>query len=175
MTASEERPERPEPDEEQTWADLVQAFHAAPDDAAEHHWPAAEDLGPDDVRSDPYTPPPVGLTADDLLTTVEASDDGGDTLPGPRRAADDDPASLEADHFVPPAPPPMPPGDLVSRLAWAGVIVPPAVVLIAGLTSIGIATNVTAFLAVAFIAGFGTLVSRLRGHHPSDPDDGAVL
>lgn len=176
MTAPDERPDRPdEPDDEKAWAELVEAFHTAPDDAVEHSWPAAEDLGPDEYAApDASVGSDEDLSPDDLLA-AGLGDDDADTLPSPRPAADDAPEALETDHFVPPPPPPIPRGDLVSRLAWAGVVVPPAVVLVAGLTSVAVPTNVMALLALAFVVGFGTLVSRMRGHHPSDPDDGAVL
>ena len=175
MTSPGERPDGPGDPEERAWADLVRAFHSTPDATDERSWPAAEDLGPDDVSDDDRN---VRYLADDLLSAAEGGDDdeAGDTMSVPRRPADSFAAAAEsADRFVPPNPPPIPRGDRISRLAWAGVIVPPIIVLIGGLASISVPTNIMAFLALAFILGFGTLVYRLRGHHPSDPDDGAVL
>lgn len=183
MTAPDDRPDHAEDPDERAWAELVQAFHAAPENAGERNWPAAEDLNDHGDDSDPSTAPEASagevtggeVTADDLLSTVEAEERHENAVPWRSTTNDPRESSESADHFVPPQPPPLPRGDLVSRLAWAGVIVPPAVVVVAGLASIQVPTNIMAFLALAFIVGFGTLVSRLRGHHPSDPDDGAVL
>ncbi len=86
---------------------------------------------------------------------------------------------LEADegHYVPPPPPPVPKGDRIGRWAWAGAVGAPVLAIVLPLIGWGL-TGLTGFmLVVAFLAGFGTLVSRLRtGPRPDDgPDDGAVV
>jgi hypothetical protein len=133
-------------DDEQVWADLVDAFHASPDE-------------------DPRWPPPAdpGLDADD---------------PAPPSASDQDPIRPPAaaeDHFVPPPPPPLPRGDSVSRLAWAGVLGAPVFLVVAVALGWRLPSWATMLAVIALIAGFATLLTRLRGHDPHDPDDGAVV
>jgi hypothetical protein len=92
------------------------------------------------------------------------------TIRGPVR--DDD------EHFIPPAPPPLPKLDPVAKGAWAALFGGPGYLVVAtaaGWTVSGLA----AFLAVAaFIAGFALLVLRMHEPGPggpSDGDDGAVV
>lgn len=86
------------------------------------------------------------------------------------------PLDLDAEeHFVPPPPPPPPRLSAVTILALlligAGVlllVVPPVLS--------GAVDGTTALLAVAAIlAGFGTLIYRMKDGPPSDDDDGAVV
>jgi hypothetical protein len=133
-------------DDEQVWADLVQAFHAAPEDDGPR-WPAAEDVQADDRD------------------------------PGPFEAESDAPPAQATgeDHFIPPPPPPLPRGDGVSRLAWTALLAAPVFFVVA----VGVGWNlppvVTALGVGAFVGGFATLVARMRGRNPYDPDDGAVV
>jgi fatty acid desaturase len=76
---------------------------------------------------------------------------------------------------VPPEPPPLPRGDLVSRLAWAGVLLGPAFLLLSAIFWDGAGPLALAVAALAFVAGFVTLVSRLPAHRDDDDDDGAVV
>lgn len=163
--------------DDDAWAELVEAFHTtpSPDPEGRARWPEAEDIDPDaetapasgDAAADadhsgesfaiPFADP-----AAELDRAKPASEDGG-------HDAD------ESGHFVPPVPPPIPRGDLTSRWAWAGVIVPPIALLVISATSWDPPTWVVVAMAAGFVGGFGTLVARMRGHHPHDPDDGAVL
>lgn len=91
--------------------------------------------------------------------------------------ADDEPlypAELD-EHFEPPDPPPLGRGDLSSRLAWAGVIGGPAVLLIAAFLGGRLPSYLVVGALLAFVAGFVTLVARMPGERPDDPDDGAVV
>ncbi|PZF79341.1 hypothetical protein C1I92_31715, partial [Jiangella anatolica] len=88
---------------------------------------------------------------------------------------DDATADEAANHFVPPPPAPIPRGDRVQQLAWAGVIVPPIALIIVAIMSWRPSDQIVFLAVVAFVAGFVTLVARMRGHHPNDPDDGAVI
>jgi hypothetical protein len=127
-------------DDEQVWADLVEAFHASPDE--DPRWPSPDDEGPD-------------------------LDEPG---PSPGRR------SVEAeDHFVPPPPPPLPRGNSVSRLAWAAVLGVPVFLVVAVALGWRLPSWATTLAVIALFAGFATLVTRLRGHDPHDPDDGAVV
>lgn len=83
----------------------------------------------------------------------------------------------DEDHFEPPPPPPLPTFDTVSRFAWAGALGGPAVLLLATLAGIPVAGWVGGLAVAAFMAGFVTLVARMKDAPPTDtgPDDGAVV
>jgi len=157
-------------DDDSTWAELVDAFHASPDSGeSQGRWPAAENLSPDDDHFDGY---------DDASVTLGSLATEGRPLgpvspePGPETPQDH---ADDHDHFVPPPPAPIPRCDRVSRLAWAGVIFGP--VSLVGVTALPWTPpeEFLLFAVTAFILGFVTLIARMRGHHPDDPDNGAVL
>ncbi|WP_129669163.1 hypothetical protein [Phytoactinopolyspora endophytica] len=185
-------------DDEKAWAELVDTFHSEPDpDDGARRWPAAEDIAPDDGSpydfSDPHSSDPY--LAESGSDTLEAPPPGGphdrdshaDRPADPRRPGDPraeptpnggesgDSESEEEDHFVPPVPPPIPRGDRVTRWAWAGMLAPPPVLLLATLASWSPPDEFMAILVGGFIAGFVTLVLRMRGRNPHDPDNGAVV
>ncbi|HEX2362504.1 MAG TPA: hypothetical protein VHI11_10565 [Jiangellaceae bacterium] len=137
-------------DDEQVWADLVEAFHASPDE--DPRWPVAADNDLD--------------TSD---TTTAAS-----LRPVPPPVPTSQPTDSD-DHFVPPPPPPLPRGDVVSRLAWAGALGAPVFLVVVVALDWQLPSWATTLAVVALLAGFATLVTRLRGHDPHDPDDGAVV
>ena len=78
----------------------------------------------------------------------------------------------DEEHFVPPAPPPLPKLDPVAKGAWAALFGGPGYLMVAtaaGWTVSGLA----AFCAVAaFVAGFAILVLRMHDRDPGGPDDG---
>lgn len=157
-------------DDEQVWAELVETFHT-PSDRDARQWPAAEDVdadGGDPPQADADDEP------DDSLRDRPEPQPGPDTLhPAPtveQRLARD-----PEEHFVPPPPPPLPSTDLITRLAWVGVLGTPFVFLVIVLLGRSVPGLMAAIGAGAFIGGFVILVSRLRGHDPYDPDDGAVV
>jgi hypothetical protein len=79
------------------------------------------------------------------------------------------------DDFIPPEPPPIPRGDVVSRFAWLGAIGGPILMVIALLVDL---PSVVAATALAgFVLGFGVLVARMpdRARQDDGWDDGAVL
>jgi hypothetical protein len=84
------------------------------------------------------------------------------------------PAELD-EHFEPPDPPPLPRGDIYSRLAWAGVIGGPLFLLIAAIVGGALPSMLIATALVAFVGGFVTLVARMPGERSDDEDDGAVV
>jgi hypothetical protein len=86
------------------------------------------------------------------------------------------PAVPAEEHFVPPAPPPLPTADPVTRMAWIAVISGPVFFLLTALLRIEV-TGLAAFLGVAaFVGGFVTLVARMRDRPDADgSDDGAVV
>lgn len=85
------------------------------------------------------------------------------------------PAEEPEEHFVPPTPPPLPPTDAITRLAWLGALGGPAYLLVAML--LGAEPRGWALWAAVggFVGGFLTLVARLGDRDPYDPDDGAVV
>ena len=95
---------------------------------------------------------------------------------GPRDVPSlDDPAD---DHYVPPAPPPLPRLDPVTKGAWLALFGGPLYLLIS--TAVGATiSGLAAFLAVAaFVGGFVILVLRMDNGRPPDSgsdDDGAVV
>ena len=157
--------DRPELDVDTAFAALVAQFSATPTSA--HPWPAAEDLTEVEARTISVEPHPVTPPVTPPAVAVAA------TFADPGY-----PAELD-EHFVPPEPPPLPRGDTISRLAWAGVIGGPLVLLLAALLGgylpFPVPTAVLLLALAAFIGGFVTLVARMPGESPDDPDHGAVV
>lgn len=79
------------------------------------------------------------------------------------------------EHFEPPEPGPIPRGDLVSRLAWAGVLGGPAVLLVAAVVQGALPSVMVVAALLAFVGGFITLVARMPADRGDDGDDGAVV
>jgi hypothetical protein len=81
------------------------------------------------------------------------------------------------DHFEPPPPPPLPEVDTITRVAWAGALGGPLVLLLAALAGIPLGGWVGFLALAAGMAGFVTLVARMKDRPPTDsgPDDGAVV
>jgi hypothetical protein len=151
-------------------------------------WPADEDLSQGRHRrvDDPDDPgeAPKGRRAagrdedrsdgwdDDQLAL---SGTGGSMIPSvdqPEEGPEDDIG--KADEFVPPDPPPLPRGDLISRLAWAGVVIGPIFMLIAVLAWRTAPKMLVLIALGAFVAGFVTLVARMPNHRDDD-GDGAIV
>jgi hypothetical protein len=96
----------------------------------------------------------------------------GPPAPGPRDwAAADEPD----EGFVPPEPPPLPRGDLVGRLAWAGVLFGPAFLLLTAFLWDDAGPLPLALGTLAFVGGFVTLVARMPARRDDSDDDGAVV
>ncbi|MFW5899051.1 MAG: hypothetical protein ACOCUN_01135 [Jiangellaceae bacterium] len=181
-------------DDEQIWAEIVQNFHSSTG-SERPQWPAAENVEPESETSgqDSSTSDSGGSTSQGDGST---SDSGGSTSHGilperpeaspagpggtPEGGGDHPAASRPSEydpeeHFVPPAPPPLPRTDLITRLAWLCVLGTPLFFLLALIAGRPVSGFLGALGAGAFIGGFVLLVVRLRGHDPYDPDDGAVV
>ncbi len=190
--------------EEAAWLDLIARFDAPAPAAEETPWPDREDLaGPVHVTPPtmppttmpetlPREPPtnPTGLPGLPLLGGTPA-------LPGqppPGAAAPDQPwpplgagagprdvtppSDIIDDHYIPPAPPPLPRIDPVTKGAWVALFGGPLYLLIS--TAVGATiSGFAAFLAVAaFVGGFVVIVLRMDNGRPPDSgsdDDGAVV
>lgn len=173
-------------DDDQAWAELVDSFNASADTDGDQPWPDAEDIDP---------------SLDDEAGRRDRDDDGrlgrgvgvgelgrgngfgdrfgdgfdDDSADGPRQGADSHDDEAASDHFVPPTPTPIPRGDAVSRLAWAAVIGGPLGLIVAAVLSWRPSDELLLFAVMAFVAGFVTLIARMRERRPDDPDNGAVL
>jgi hypothetical protein len=162
-------------DDDHTWAELVESFHASPDDDV-RRWPAAEDLPPDPERADDGTGDHREGEHGDSFHDASVTLGPLPPLRGrppvlENESGEDDPS----DHFVPAPPPPIPRGDTVSRFAWSGVIAFPAVLLLAAVMQWSPPDPVLVVLVMGFVGGFATLIARMHPSHPHDPGDGAVL
>jgi hypothetical protein len=173
-------------DDERTWTELVESFHASTDDA-ERTWPDAEDVdsatsGFDGSSDSSATSTQPGLSYPDSVERGKEA--AGSANAGEHEAAPAEPSPEHShqqprpnddEHFVPPTPPPIPRTDMITMMAWAGVFGTP--VLFAGAYVLGQSVSglVSMIALIAFIGGFGVLISRLRGHDPHDPDSGAVV
>jgi hypothetical protein len=167
-----------EPDVDQAWEQIVAGFDAAPTDPVPR-WPSEEDVIPG--AADPADEQDGGWRDGRVIRRVDAGDGSSPAQQDEYDGTGTEPAAAEpaADegHFVPPEPPPFPEVEPVTRIAWIGVLGGPALLLVAAILGWELAGPV-AFLAVgAFVAGFGTLVTRMKDRPPTDlgGDDGAVL
>ena len=76
------------------------------------------------------------------------------------------------EHYIPPAPPPLPKLDPITKGAWVALFGGPAYLVVATAAGWSI-PGIAAFLAVAaFVAGFAILVLRMNDPGPDGPDDG---
>jgi hypothetical protein len=87
----------------------------------------------------------------------------------------------DEEHFIPPAPPPLPALDPIAKGAWAALFGGPGYLVVATAAGWSV-SGIAAFFAVAaFVAGFAILVLRMNepsapgSDDPDDGDDGAVV
>ncbi len=93
------------------------------------------------------------------------------TIRGPAARGVPVPADDE-EHFIPPAPPPLPKLDPVAKGAWAALFGGPGYLIVATVAGWSV-SGLAAFGAVAaFVAGFAILVLRMHEPGPGGPDDG---
>jgi len=94
-------------------------------------------------------------------------------VPDPVDLDEDEPVEA-VDRFVPPEPPPIPrPHHLADRLGWAGVILGPLAVLVAFV--LRLEPWIAMAGGAAFVAGFVTLIARMKDRPRDGWDDGAVV
>jgi len=160
--ASDAAPDAPD---DAAWEQIVASLRSpAPADGV-RSWPAAEDL--DDPDGPSGVPEPVAApTPPEPVIVWRGSEADIDTELD--RAIPDE-------HYVPPDPPPLPRADALTWASWLGVVGAPLVLLV--LVAVGYTPGwLMVGLTVAFVGGFGILLTRLRtDHDPHDPDDGAVV
>jgi len=96
------------------------------------------------------------------------------TIRGPaaRGAPVDGAPADDEEHFIPPAPPPLPKLDPLAKGAWAALFGGPGYLIVATAAGWSV-SGLAAFCAVAaFVAGFAILVLRMHEPGPGGPDDG---
>jgi hypothetical protein len=92
--------------------------------------------------------------------------------PAPRGVPADGTPAEDEEHFVPPAPPPLPKLDPMAKGAWAALFGGPGYLMVAAAVGWSV-SGLAAFCAVAaFVAGFAILVLRMHEPGPGGPDDG---
>lgn len=94
---------------------------------------------------------------------------------GPTGPRDFAPAPEAEEGYVPPDPPPLPRGDLLTALPWVAVVVGPLILVLAGLFWRSASPLWLGLAVVCFVGGFVALVMRLPLHHDDEDDDGAVV
>lgn len=97
--------------------------------------------------------------------------------PGPTATSYDvtDSVPQEAERFVPPAPPPLPPFDLRRHLPWVAVFGVPVVLLVTLLAGVGLPTWLGYLLVSSFVGSFLYLVLMMKPGGRDPFDDGARL
>jgi hypothetical protein len=153
--------------DEIAWAGIIADFDA-PTDEPVARWPASEDVD-DETAEGASAGPDVGF--DRLRDAVAPSAPAADPPETYR------PAPFDEGHYEPPPPPPLPRTDAVGRFAWAGALGGPGLLFFATAAGIDLAGWVGVGALLAFVAGFVTLVARMKDRPPTDtgPDDGAVV
>ncbi|HYU85592.1 MAG TPA: hypothetical protein VEK80_12385 [Kribbellaceae bacterium] len=148
------------------FAALVAQLELEDDPDAEHPWPAAEDVDPA-ADGGGTTKAPAASDA------VRAADEAEAERV---RRAEAEPVE-EHEHYVPPEPAPGPRLDWISRLAWTGLLGGPLVLVLAAATNWGRGSYLLVLALLGFVAGFLTLVIRMKDKPPADGsgDDGAVV
>lgn len=168
--------------DEAAWRDLVAKYRSPAVGGGAVPWPVREDLPGGQSGAD-GTP---GDDTDPDLSQVEQpgwDDPVPGVIPAPprfrviRAAQPEPPPAADDERFVPPAPPPLPRLDPISKGAWVALFGGPGYLLLAVLFGWQI-PGWAAFGAVAaFVGGFAALVIRMGDRPPGDdgPDDGAVV
>ncbi len=178
MPSDQDRPG--DADLDAAFAEIIAGWDDPSDDSVPR-WPVAEDKdGPDEDQDETaahdVVEPPGRSPTEDAPTDPSGDDGppvGSGQAPelGPR---DWEPAAVE-EHYLPPEPPPLPRGDLPTRLAWGGVLLGPVFLLLAGLFWRDVGRLWIVGAASAFVGGFIALVARLPTSSEDDDNDGAVV
>lgn len=154
-------------DEDAAWRDIVAHFSETGANPADSAPPVEPGDRPEDAGNrivEPVEPPapvapsnPFDRTYIDSLNTEVGYDDEG--------------------HFVPPVPPPLPKIEPRRKLAWIGVLVGPAILLLAAILRLPFPTWLTVVVVGGFVGGFVYLVSTMpkKRHDDWSGDDGAVV
>jgi len=119
-----------------------------------------------DGRTDGYEPDVIQAARRRRRTSPRSIRPRQAPLPDP--AGDED----EEEHYVPPAPAPLPKLDSMAKGAWAALFGGPGYLVVATAAGWSV-SGLAAFCAVAaFVTGFAILVLRMNESGPGGPDDG---
>lgn len=151
-------------DVEAAWADIVARWETAGDETGS--WPASENA---DERADDVRPAGEEDVTDDWGRVP--SHVGGERV----REAASVPEPDDDERYVPPDPPPLSRGDLITTLAWVGVLGSPLFFLLTALFWRSVPQILVLGGIAAFVGGFATLVVRMPSRRDPDDDDGAVV
>lgn len=168
-----------DPDLDTAWEQIVAGYDAAPPADSVPSWPAEEDLA-EPATGDEEESDASGGWRGRVIRRVDV----GDGVPADGQDADERAAEPTAGrsgsdegHYVPPPPPPLPEVEPVTRFAWIGLLGGPGFLFVAALLSWELTGPVALIAIGAFLAGFVTLVARMKDRPPTDMggDDGAVI
>lgn len=134
-----------------------------------------EDLTGSDTAAQAPAPPEAGTASG-----AAGPDPGLAALFEPLRRREPAPDAFvdnweDEGHFVPPTPPEIPVGTPLKRLAWAGALGGPAVLVLTALSGWDAPGFVTLGASLAALAGFATLVWHMPDSRSDGWDDGARL
>lgn len=183
--SGEEREPALPADEEAAWAQIVAAYGDEPDDRPDDR--------PHDRPEDESGEAPGGADEDRDARDRERAGEAEETQAGPADrparsftvyAAGTGPRDWERpdteddDHFTPPEPPPLPETDATTKFGWLGALGGPLLLIGAVLFDVYMSWWIVTLGVGGFLAGFATLLTRLRDDHDDDlgdPGGGAVV
>jgi hypothetical protein len=173
--------------DEAAWRDLVARYEMPAEwDAASVPWPDRENLT-ERPREEPSAPGPASAARPESPSAPGPATDRTrvirpatpppkpDPVPAPEPAAA--PPEDEDEHFIPPAPPPLPHLDPIAKGAWTALFGGPAYLVLASIIGWNVPGWAALLAVMAFVGGFAVVVLRL-GDGPSrgdGPDNGAVI
>lgn len=171
MTSTPDEPEgRPDPDAVDAAFEAIVSRLNAPDSGTST-WPEAEDATAEPADDAATSPPPQLGPRRDWAEWDDLR------IPSTHPDEDDEESEEDEGHFVPPEPARVPRGEPRVRWAWAAALGAPVLAIVLPLLGWGLDGLTGIALVIAFLLGFGFLLSQLRdGPRVDDgPDDGAVV
>ncbi|MFJ2580548.1 hypothetical protein [Kitasatospora aureofaciens] len=174
-------PERSQAEQDEIFAALVAQFDD-PVDLNNPNWPEIENLRARGELKGGFKDGADQHSPDELadLAPQPRPRAGGPVLPAGGAGPRDFELAEETDegHYIPPEPPPLPAADVTAKFAWLAVLGGPALLLFDAVVWREIAGWPAWVGFTAFLAGFVTLVVRMKDRDeddPEDPDHGAVV
>lgn len=167
-----EQPAAPDADVDAAWRAIVAGYGRTGSDPVAS-WPVAEEVDDSPARSDEGEGPTTSrriLRRPPEPTTDESW--GLESGPPEPAAEPEEPE----EHYVPPPPAPLPRMELHTKFAWLGLLGGPIFLIVMATLDWRPFDGATFLAIAAFVAGFGTLVYRMKDPDPgSGGDDGAVV
>ncbi|MGH3489066.1 MAG: hypothetical protein ACRDP8_14290 [Actinopolymorphaceae bacterium] len=148
-------------DEEQAWAAIIAGYDTTAPDVVPR-WPVQEDDTSEEAGAE---------SASDGSAKAGA---GGAAEQHPAETSSVPPSSTDPEGYVPPPPAPLPRVEPLTKFAWAAFLGGPVLLLLASVAGSYVPSWFVVVGVVCFIAGFLTLVVRMKGGPPDD-EDGAIV